>query len=193
MGNRPPTDSDTTRSSSSIAPAQELPPLPWRVPLEPAPWWAMTLFVTPFVAVPALNAWLWMGARDFLAAVLLTLIGASVVRVSGGVVLYRVEITADALRARSRLLVRSVAWQDVDQLSADDDSVLVGTGDEHNEINGIIKGQARYVAEVMDAVRLRAEGNPVRRTGLRPGLGALLMLLYLVLSVGTFLVRWHLV
>lgn len=153
----------------------------------------MTLFVTPFVAVPALNAWLWMGARDFLAAVLLTLIGASVVRVSGGVVLYRVEITADALRARSRLLVRSVAWQDVDQLSADDDSVLVGTGDEHNEINGIIKGQARYVAEVMDAVRLRAEGNPVRRTGLRPGLGALLMLLYLVLAVGTFLVRWHLV
>ena len=133
-----------------------------------------------------------MGGRDFLAAVLLTLIGASVVRVSGGVVLYRVEVTADALRARSRLLVRTVAWQDVDELTADD-SVLVGTGDQYNEINGIIKGQARYVAEVMEAVRLQAAGNRVRRAGLRPGLGALLMLLYLVLSVGAFLVRWHLV
>lgn len=35
---------------------QEVPQLPWRVPLDPAPWWAWALFVLPFVVVPALNS-----------------------------------------------------------------------------------------------------------------------------------------
>src|SRR6266511_2886327 len=85
------------------APAQqqeEMPRLPWRVPLDPAPWWAWALFVAPFIALPALNSWLWMGARDMLAVGLLTIIGASVVRVAGGVVLYRVELTPSSLKAR---------------------------------------------------------------------------------------------
>jgi hypothetical protein len=74
--------------------AEQIPALPWRVPLDPAPWWAWTLFVLPFIAMPILNSWLWMGARDMLAVGLLTIIGASVVRVAGGVVLYRVESRA---------------------------------------------------------------------------------------------------
>jgi hypothetical protein len=144
----------------------------------------------PFVAVPALNSWLWMGARDFLAVSLFTLIGASVVRVAGGVVLYRVEVTASALKARTSLLVRSLAWQDVEKVEAGEDMVLVTSGKDENEINGIAKNQAQYAAEVMQAVRCQSENQPVRRS--RPGLGVLLVLLYLVLSVGAFLVRWHL-
>jgi hypothetical protein len=169
-----------------------MPSLPWRVPLEPAPWWAWTLFIVPFVAMPALNSWLWMGARDFLAVSLFTLIGASVVRVAGGVVLYRVEVTASALKARTSLLVRSLAWQDVEKVEAGEDMVLITSGKDENEINGIAKDQAQYAADVMQAVRLQSENQPVRRSRPRPGLGVLMVLLYLVLSVGAFLVRWHL-
>lgn len=194
MGDRSRNGSEAAaRPAGSVVPAAEVPPLPWRVPLDPAPWWAWALFVVPFVAVPLLNSWLWMGARDFLAVGLFTLIGASVVRVAGGIVLYRVEVTAQALTARTSLLVRRLAWQDVDSLEAGDDLVLVHTGSDENEINGIARDQARYAAEVMQAVRLQAESRPVRRTRPRPGLGALLVLVYLVVSVGAFLLRWQLV
>jgi hypothetical protein len=163
------------------------------VPLDPAPWWAWALFVVPFVAVPALNSWLWMGARDFLAVGLFTIIGASVVRVAGGVVLYRVDVTAAAVKARTSLLVRSLAWQDVDAIEIVDGSVVLTSGKDENEINGIAKDQTAHVAAVMEAARAAASDQPVRRSRPRPGLGVLLVLAYLVLSVGAFLVRWHLV
>src|SRR6266542_4106908 len=157
MGNRS-VDPAATPAPEQLSPAPEpqqppsmsteqLPALPWRVPLDPAPWWAWALFVTPFIAVPALNSWLWMGARDMLAVGLLTIIGASVVRVAGGVVLYRVELTPSSLKARTSMLIRSLAWQAAD--------------------------------------------TPVRRP--RPGIGTLLVLLYLILSIGAFLLRWHIV
>jgi hypothetical protein len=171
----------------------EQPVLPWRVPLDPAPWWAWALFVVPFIAVPALNSWLWMGARDLLAVGLFTIIGASVVRVAGGVVLYRVDVTAAVVRARTSLLVRSLAWQDVDDIAIVDGSVLLTSGKDENEINGIAKGQTAHAAEVMRAARTAAADRPVRRSRPRPGLGVVLVLVYLVLSVGAFLVRWHLV
>jgi hypothetical protein len=193
MGNRSGGPEAAARTTRSDVPADETPSLPWRVPLEPAPWWAWTLFIVPFVAVPALNCWLWMGARDFLAVSLFTLIGASVVRVAGGVVLYRVEVTASALKARTSLLVRRLAWQDVEKVEAGEDMVLITSGKDENEINGIAEDQAQYAAEVMQAVRLQSENQPVRRSRPRPGLGVLLVLLYLVLSVGAFLVRWHLI
>ncbi|GAA3556570.1 hypothetical protein GCM10022235_25770 [Kribbella ginsengisoli] len=166
--------------------------MPWRVPLDPAPWWAWALFVVPFVAVPALNSWLWMGARDFLAVGLFTIIGASVVRVAGGVVLYRVEITATALKARTSLLVRSLAWQDVDDIEIVDDSVVLTSGKDENEINGIAKGQTLNSAAVMQAARAAADNQPVRRSRPRPGIGVVFVLAYLVLAVGAFLLRWHL-
>ncbi|HEU4946883.1 MAG TPA: hypothetical protein VFT31_07000 [Kribbella sp.] len=194
MGNRSDSGSGAVaRPARAVVPSEEMPPLPWRVPLDPAPWWAWALFVVPFVAVPALNSWLWMGARDFLAVALFTLIGASVVRVAGGVVLYRVEVTATALRARTSLLVRSLAWQDVDGVEAGEDMVLITSGSDENEINGIAKDRAEYAAEVMRAARHRAADQPARRSRPRPGLGVPLVLLYLVLSVGAFLLRWHLV
>ncbi|WP_433010883.1 hypothetical protein [Kribbella sp. CA-294648] len=168
--------------------------LPWRVPLDPAPWWAWALFVVPFFAVPALNSWLWMGARDFLAVGLFTAIGASVVRVAGGVVLYRVEITETALKARTSLLVRSLAWQDVDEIEiVDDDAVVLTSGKDENEINGIAHGQAAHAAAVMQAAREAADTRPVRRSRPRPGIGVVFVLSYLVLAVGAFLLRWQLV
>lgn len=168
-----------------------LPALPWRVPLDPAPWWAWALFVVPFIAVPALNSWLWMGARDFLAVGLFTAIGASVVRVAGGVVLYRVEITATALKARTSLLVRSLAWQDVDDIEIVDGSVVLTSGKDENEINGIAAGQTDHAAAVMQAARDAADDRRVRRSRPRPGIGVVFVLGYLVLAVGAFLLRWH--
>ncbi|MEV6285340.1 hypothetical protein [Kribbella sp. NPDC051770] len=179
---------------AATAPAAgRLPALPWRVPLDRAPWWAWALFVLPFVAVPVLNSWLWMGARDFLAVGLFTLIGASVVRVAGGVVLYKVEITEATLKARTSLLVRSLAWQDVDRVEVVDGSVVLGSGRDENEINGITKGRTDEVAGVIEAAREAAADRPVRRSRPRPGLGVVLVLTYLVLSVGAFLVRWHMI
>jgi hypothetical protein len=172
--------------------AEQIPALPWRVPLDPAPWWAWTLFVVPFIAMPILNSWLWMGARDFLAVTLFTVIGASVVRVAGGVVLYRVDLTETAVKARTSLLVRSLAWQDVDKIEVVDDSVVLTSGKDENEINGIAKGQPGYVAGVMEAIRAEVADQPVRRSRPHPGLGALLVLVYLILAVGAFLIRWHL-
>ena len=163
------------------------------MPLDPAPWWAWALFVIPFIAVPALNSWLWMGARDFLAVGLFTAIGASVVRVAGGVVLYRVEITETALKARTSLLVRSLAWQDVDEIEIVDDSVVLTSGKDENEINGIAKGQAAHAAAVMQSAREAADTRPVRRHRPRPGIGVVFVLSYLVLAVGAFLLRWQLV
>ncbi|WP_343975646.1 MULTISPECIES: hypothetical protein [Kribbella] len=196
MGNRSSgTDDAAARPVTSPVTSPEeaaLPALPWRVPLDPAPWWAWALFVVPFVAVPALNSWLWMGARDFLAVGLFTIIGASVVRVAGGVVLYRVEITATALKARTSLLVRSLAWQDVDDIEIVDDSVVLTSGKDENEINGIAKGQTLNSAAVMQAARAAADNQPVRRSRPRPGIGVVFVLAYLVLAVGAFLLRWHL-
>ncbi|TDO43224.1 hypothetical protein EV643_119157 [Kribbella sp. VKM Ac-2527] len=173
-------------------PNEPLPVLPWRVPLDPAPWWAWALFVAPFVAVPLLNSWLWMGARDLLAVGLFVIIGASVVRVAGGVVLYRVEITATAVKARTSLLVRSLAWQDVDRVDAEDGSVVLINGSDENEINGIAKDRTEQVATVIEAARRAAADQPVRRSRPRPGLGVAMVLLYLFLAVGAFLWRWHL-
>ena len=199
MGNRSSgTDDAAARPSTdpvSTPPAghEPLPALPWRVPLDPAPWWAWALFVAPFIAVPALNSWLWMGARDFLAVGLFTAIGASVVRVAGGVVLYRVEVTATALKVRTSLLVRSLAWQDVDDIEIVDGSVVLASGKDENEINGIAKDRTQYVGAVVEAARRQATDQPVRRSRPRPGIGVVLVLVYLVLSVGAFLMRWHLV
>ncbi|WP_132189645.1 MULTISPECIES: hypothetical protein [Kribbella] len=195
MGNRPGGAEDASARPAHLTgdTAEQPPPLPWQVPLDPAPWWAWALFVLPFLAVPTLNSWLWMGARDFLAVGLFTLIGASVVRVAGGVVLYRVEITATALKARTSLLVRSLAWQDVDDIEIVDGSVVLTSGKDENEINGIAEGRTAYVAAVMQTVRADADALPVRRSRPRPGIGVVVVLLYLVLSVGAFLLRWHLV
>ena len=180
----------------ATAPAQqqeETPPLPWRVPLDPAPWWAWALFVAPFVAVPALNSWLWMGARDVLAVCLLTIIGASVVRVAGGVVLYRVVLHPTGLKARTSMLIRSLAWQDVDKIEVGDDNVVLSRGQDESEINGIPKDRAAEVGAVMEAIRHQAANSPVRRHRPRPGIGAVFVLIYLVLSIGAFLFRWHLI
>lgn len=196
MGNRSSGTDDAAARPEANTDANvsaDLPALPWRVPLDPAPWWAWALFVIPFIAVPALNSWLWMGARDFLAVGLFTIIGASVVRVAGGVVLYRVEITATALKARTSLLVRSLAWQDVDDIEIVDGSVVLTSGKDENEINGIAKDQTAYAAAVMQAARDSADNHPVRRTRPRPGIGVICVLAYLVLAVGAFLYRWQLV
>jgi hypothetical protein len=186
---RPTSDTSTDTSTDSGA---AIPALPWQVPLDPAPWWAWALFVVPFIAVPALNSWLWMGARDFLAVGLFTVIGASVVRVAGGVVLYKVEITATTLKARTSLLVRSLAWQDVDEIEIVDGSVVLTSGKDENEINGIAQDQTAHAAAVMLAVREASENHPVRRSRPRPGIGVAFVLAYLVLAVGAFLLRWHL-
>ncbi|WP_405069523.1 hypothetical protein OG558_07325 [Kribbella sp. NBC_01510] len=187
MGNR------SVDPAAAPAQQQEVPQLPWQVPLDPAPWWAWALFVAPFIVVPALNSWLWMGARDMLAVGLLTIIGASVVRVAGGVVLYRVVLTDTALKARTSMLIRSLAWQDVDKIEIGDDNVVLSRGQDENEINGIPKDRTAEVGAVMEAIRGQAADNPVRRHRPRPGIGALLVLTYLILSVGAFLLRWHIV
>ncbi|GAA1135503.1 hypothetical protein GCM10009630_37910 [Kribbella jejuensis] len=182
-------------ATAPVQPQQEheLPQLPWRVPLDPAPWWAWALFVLPFVAVPALNSWLWMGARDMLAVGLLTIIGASVVRVAGGVVLYRVELFPTGLKARTSMLIRSLAWQDVGKIEIGEDSVVLTRGPDEHEINGIRKDRTAEVAAVMEALRERSLTSRVRRHRPRPGIGTLLVLLYVVLSIGAFMLRWHLV
>ena len=145
------------------------PELPWRVPLDPAPWWAWALFVTPFIAVPALNSWLWMGARDMLAVGLLASSSAPrCVRIAGGVVLYRVVLTSTGLKARTSMLIRSLAWQDVDRIEVGDDNVVLVRGQDENEINGIPKDQTAYVGAVMETLRLQAAPTPPATTAPAP-------------------------
>jgi len=189
----PPMGKRSVDPATTPAPAEVTPELPWRVPLDPAPWWAWALFVIPFIAVPALNSWLWMGARDMLAVGLLIIIGASVVRIAGGVVLYRVVLTATGLKARTSMLIRSVAWQEVDRIEVGDDNVVLVRGQDENEINGIPKDQAAHVGAVMETLRRQAAANPTRHHRPRPGIGTLLVLTYLILSVGAFLIRWQIV
>jgi hypothetical protein len=190
----PPMGNGSVDPATAPAPQQEdVPQLPWRVPLDPAPWWAWALFVLPFIVVPALNSWLWMGARDMLAVGLLTIIGASVVRVAGGVVLYRVVLYPTALKARTSMLIRSLAWQDVDKIEVGDDNVVLFSGQDESEINGIPKDRTAEVGAVMESIRRQAADTQVHRHRPHPGIGALLVLLYLILSIGAFLLRWHIV
>lgn len=189
----PPMGKRSVDPATTPAPEGVTPELPWRVPLDPAPWWAWALFVTPFIAVPALNSWLWMGARDMLAVGLLIIIGASVVRIAGGVVLYRVVLTSTGLKARTSMLIRSLAWQEVDRIEVGDDNVVLVRGQDENEINGIPKDQTAYVGAVMETLRLQAAANPARHHRPRPGIGTLLVLTYLIVSVGAFLIRWQIV
>jgi hypothetical protein len=45
----------------------------------------------------------------------------------------------------------------------------------------------------MEVLRERSLTTRVRRHRPRPGIGTLLVLLYVVLSIGAFLLRWHIV
>ncbi|MGZ0150617.1 hypothetical protein ACXJJ3_26405 [Kribbella sp. WER1] len=193
MGNGSVEPATAPAQTQQVQEAQQVPPLPWRVPLDPAPWWAWALFVLPFVAVPALNSWLWMGARDMLAVGLLTIIGASVVRVAGGVVLYRVVLYPGGLKARTSMLIRSLSWQDVGKIELGEDSVVLTRGPDEHEINGIPADRTAEVAAVMEVLRDRSLTTQVRRHRPRPGIGSALVLLYVVLSIGAFLLRWHIV
>jgi hypothetical protein len=116
-----------------------------------------------------------------------------VVRIAGGVVLYRVMLTPTALKARTSMLIRSLPWQDVDKIEVGDDNVVLTRGQDENEINGIPKDQTAYVGAVMESLRQQAAANPTRHHRPRPGIGTLLVLTYLILSVGAFLMRWHIV
>jgi hypothetical protein len=91
------------------------------------------------------------------------------------------------------MLIRSLAWQDVDSIEIGDDNVVLTRGQDENEINGIPKDRTAEVGAVMEAIRQQAAETPVRRHRPRPGIGAALVLLYLVLSIGAFLLRWHIV
>jgi hypothetical protein len=91
------------------------------------------------------------------------------------------------------MLVRSLAWQDIDGIEVGEDSVVLSRGKDESEINGIPKDRTAEVAAIMESIRGQAAGRPARRARPRPGIGTLLVLTYLVLSVGAFLLRWHLV
>jgi hypothetical protein len=91
------------------------------------------------------------------------------------------------------MLVRSLAWQDVDDIEIVDDSVVLTNGKDENEINGIAKDQTAHAFAVMQAAREEVGNQPVRRSRPRPGIGVVFVLAYLVLAVGAFLLRWHLV
>ena len=45
----------------------------------------------------------------------------------------------------------------------------------------------------MESLRRQAADHPTRHHRPRPGIGTLLVLTYLILSVGAFLIRWHIV
>ena len=49
-----------------------------------------------------------------------------------------------------------------------DDSVVLGSGRDENEINGITKGRTAEVANVIEAARDAAADQPVRRARPRP-------------------------
>jgi hypothetical protein len=147
-------------NSTRIEPAQDIPPLPWSVPLEPVPWWARPALAGLLVAAPVAIWLLVFRWDDWGTALGVAVFGSSVVHYLAGLVFLRVIASATEIRIRTGSFEEVVSWRTVDSVELSEDQVSLETGDGWHTIGGLAKGQSSRVAAVFEVLRLRARGGP---------------------------------
>lgn len=169
-----PTDDDEAEDTpespaDAPEPAQDLPTLPWQVPLEPTPWWTRPALIAVLIAGPVVIGLLaswdeWFGA--FLAI----LIGAQQVYWIGSQVFYRVTATAAGLWVRGgSLLDRPLLWRSVQAVEVEKDAISLEAGDDYHVVGGIAENERANVAAVFETLRLRSHtGLPDQPVVRRP-------------------------
>lgn len=144
---------------AAVEPARVVPTLPWDVPLEPRPRWALPALIALVVVVPvAVGTFAVWG--EWFAAVLATGIGVQLVHSLGSRALFRVTASATDLWIRTGWLERRLPWRSVDAVEVEEDALSLEAGDDWHVVGGIPEKQLPEVAAVFEALRLRS------RTGL---------------------------
>jgi hypothetical protein len=181
-----------TVEAPAVEPARVVPTLPWHVPLQPPPQWAVPVLIAVLVVVPiAVGTFAVWG--DWFAAVLATGVGVQLVHWLGSRALYRVTASATDLWIRTGWLERRLPWRSVDAVEVEEDALSLEAGDDWHVVGGIPEKQLLEVAAVFEALRLRSRtGLPDQIVGRRlsPVLlmnAALLVVCVLILV----LARWN--
>ncbi|WP_350280954.1 hypothetical protein [Kribbella sp. HUAS MG21] len=177
----------------AVEAARVVPTLPWEVPLQPRPRWAMPVLIAVLVVVPiAVGTFAVWG--EWFAAVVATGVGVQLVHFLGCRALYRVTASATYLWIRTGWLERRLPWRSVDVVEVEEDAVSLQAGDDWHVIGGIPEKQLPEVAAVFEALRLRSRtGLPEQAAGRRPSPVLLMNAALLVVCVLILvLARWSL-
>jgi hypothetical protein len=157
-------------AAPTIAPVQDIPPLPFSVPREPIPWWAQpalagVLIVGPVVAWLSVFVW---DDRSF--AVVVSVVGLSAMHRLADMVLSRVVVSADEVRIRTGTTEKVYSWRNVSSVELDGDRITLQLDDGWQEINGLARGRTAQAAAIFEALRLKARHNQQtsRRRRLNP-------------------------
>ncbi|WP_432882234.1 hypothetical protein ACQPYH_38995 [Kribbella sp. CA-245084] len=153
--------------SVPFEPAQELPTLPWEVPLQPRPWWDRPGLVAVLVLGPvAIGAFAVSG--EWFPAIAGTLIAGQLVHFVGVRTFYRVTATATELWIRSGWFERRVPWRSVESVEVDEDRLNLESGDDWHVVGGIAEKETARAAAVFETLRLRSRtGLPAEAVGRR--------------------------
>ncbi|MFI5730487.1 hypothetical protein ACIA49_10250 [Kribbella sp. NPDC051587] len=151
-------DEDSADERDEIDAAQELPGLPWAVPLEPEQWWERPAWVAALVLTPV-AAWLLpLLLDDKVPGVMAAVLGINLVHFAGSQVFFRVIATASEVRVRSGWFERSTPWRAVRSIDITKDRLDLETaGDEWVVVGGVAADRVQQVAGVFQALRQRSE------------------------------------
>ncbi|MET7277609.1 hypothetical protein ABZS29_05185 [Kribbella sp. NPDC005582] len=155
------------RAEPEIEAAQELPDLPWEVPLQPGEWWERPAWVAALVLTPV-AAWvlpIWLD--DKFAGIAAAVLGVNLVHFAGSQVFYRVIATTSEVWIRSGWFERSVPWRSVRAVDVTEDRLDLETGEDWSVVGGIAADEIQGAARVFEALRLRSHDGLAAATASR--------------------------
>lgn len=141
-----------------VDPARELPTLPWTVPVEAPEWWLRVALVGVLLVAPAAGG-LFASWGDWIPAIGAVAGGATLLRVLGDDVFYRVVASATELRIRRGWFDAVIDWQTIDAVEFGAGRLTLRTGADWHLIGSLGKDQAAGVAAVFEALRIRARSG----------------------------------
>ncbi|MFF1816243.1 hypothetical protein ACFVWG_03060 [Kribbella sp. NPDC058245] len=151
-------DEDTSDEPEEIEAAQDLPGLPWTVPLQPEQWWERPAWVAALVLTPVAAWVLPLLLDDKVPGVTAAVLGVNLVHFAGSQVFYRVIATPSEVRVRSGWFERSTPWRSVRSIDVTKDRLDLETAaDEWVVVGGVATDQVQQVAGVFQALRQRSE------------------------------------
>ncbi|WP_328990662.1 hypothetical protein OG394_30790 [Kribbella sp. NBC_01245] len=179
-------DESEEEEPEAAEPAEDVPPLPWHVPIEPAPWWTKLLLVAPFVIAPAV---LWANPGDWWLGVLALGAGGGGINFACLYLLHGVVFEANAMEIRSTTQVHRVPWQGVKSIEVAGEQITFETDDDFHVVGGLDEERTtpQYVASVAEALRVRSQPTTSQT---RLASGAAMIAAYVLLCAATFFLRY---
>lgn len=179
-------------SESTVAPAQEVPTLPWEVPLRARSWWSLPALIGVLVVGPvAVGTFANWG--EWFPALMATAVGAQLVHTLGSRAFFRVTATATDLWIRTGWFERRLSWRAVEAIEVEEDGLSLEAGDDWHVVGGIAGRDLANVAAVFETLRLRSRtGLPEQPIARRPSPVLLINAVYVAICVLILvLTRWN--